>query len=173
MFTWRELYDAGKEMSTAVGVKKPREAQKAKALWKMKAAKDAGEEYNDPTHKDFRGRNETRLALWEGHPKDPIVTLDKDADLGGRLALLGSDGQFVCVCVFTHSVHGVECAREVWAAWRAHFLPYTEGSGDGQGSETFSPFINADIRTHLFSADVLKEVCAYRLARNCGRRKRR
>ena len=51
------------------------------------------------------------------------------------------------MCVFTHSVHGVECAREVWAAWRAHFLLYTDGSGDGQGSEIFSPCINADIRT--------------------------
>ena len=31
---WRELYDAYKEMSRAVGVKKPQEAQKVKALWK-------------------------------------------------------------------------------------------------------------------------------------------
>ena len=38
-----ELHDAYKEMSRAVGVKKPQEVQKAKALWKMKAAKDAGE----------------------------------------------------------------------------------------------------------------------------------
>ena len=45
---WRELYDAYKEMSRAVGVKKPQEAQKAKALWKKKAAKDAVEEYYDP-----------------------------------------------------------------------------------------------------------------------------
>ena len=45
---WRELYDACKEMSRAVGVKKPQEAQKAKALWRMKAAEDAGEEYYDP-----------------------------------------------------------------------------------------------------------------------------
>ena len=30
-------------MSRAVGVKKPQEAQKAKGLWKMKAAKEAGE----------------------------------------------------------------------------------------------------------------------------------
>ena len=37
-----------KEMSGAVGVRKPRDAQKARALWKMKAAKDAGEEYYDP-----------------------------------------------------------------------------------------------------------------------------
>ena len=34
-----------------------------------------------------------------------------EADLGGRLALLGCDGY----CVFAHSVNGVECAREVWA----------------------------------------------------------
>ena len=31
-------------MSRAVEVKKPQGAQKAKALWKMKAAKEAGEE---------------------------------------------------------------------------------------------------------------------------------
>ena len=52
-----------------------------------------------------------------------------EADLGGRLALLGSDGQ----CVFAHSVHGKECAKEVWAAWRALFLPHTEGTGNGAG----------------------------------------
>ena len=38
-------------MSWAVGMEKPREAQKAKALWKMKAAK-AGEECYDPTLTD-------------------------------------------------------------------------------------------------------------------------
>ena len=40
------------KMSRAVGVKKPQEAQKAKALWKMKVVKDAGEEYYDPTRED-------------------------------------------------------------------------------------------------------------------------
>ena len=40
---WQEPYDAYKEMSRAVEVKKPQEAQKVKALWKMKAAKDEGE----------------------------------------------------------------------------------------------------------------------------------
>ena len=30
-------------------MKKSQEAQEAKALWKMKAAKDAGEEYYDPS----------------------------------------------------------------------------------------------------------------------------
>ena len=75
---WRELNDAEKEMSRAVGVQKPQEPQKAKkALWKMKAAKDAGEEYYDPTRDDnIRRRNETRLALWDEHLKDPIA-LDK------------------------------------------------------------------------------------------------
>ena len=65
-------------MSRAVGVKKPQEAQKATALWKMKAAKDAGEECYDPTREDnILGRNRTRLALWEEHLKDPIVALAK------------------------------------------------------------------------------------------------
>ena len=109
-------------------MKKPQEAQKAKPLWKIKAAKDAGEEYYDPTREDnIQGRSETRSALWEEHLKDPIVALDEalkcvensyerswaeclvegcltmagvgflqicvgKADLGGRLALLGSDG---------------------------------------------------------------------------------
>ena len=49
---WGDMYDAYKEMSRAVGLKKPQEAQKAKALWNMKAAKDAGEEYYDATRED-------------------------------------------------------------------------------------------------------------------------
>ena len=65
-------------MSKVVGVKKPHEAQKEKPLWKMKAAKEAGEEYYDPTREDnIKGRNETRLALWEEHLRDPTVALDK------------------------------------------------------------------------------------------------
>ena len=39
-------------MSRVVGVKKPQEAQEAKALWKKKAAKDAGEEHCDPERED-------------------------------------------------------------------------------------------------------------------------
>ena len=67
-----------KEMSRAVEVKKPQEAQKAKAVWKMIAAKDAGEEYYDHTREDnILGRNKTRLAIREEHLKDPIVSLDK------------------------------------------------------------------------------------------------
>ena len=51
-------------MIRAVGVKKPQEAQKAKAVWKMKATKDAGEEYYDPEREDnILRRNKTRSAL--------------------------------------------------------------------------------------------------------------
>ena len=50
----------------------------SKSPLEMKAAKDAGEEYFEPTREDnIRRRNETILALWEEHLKDPIVALDK------------------------------------------------------------------------------------------------
>ena len=69
---WGDMYEAYKEMSRAVEVKKPQETQKAKAL-----AKEAGEEYYDPTREDIlRGRSDTRLAFWEEHLEDPIVALD-------------------------------------------------------------------------------------------------
>ena len=67
-----------KKWERALGVEKAQEAQKAKAFRKMKAAKDAGEEYCDPEREDnILVRNKTRLALWEEHLKDPIVALDK------------------------------------------------------------------------------------------------
>ena len=37
------------------------------------------------------------------------------------------------VCMCTHSIRGVACAREVRAARRALFLPDSEGAGDGAG----------------------------------------
>ena len=42
---WEEMYDSFQVMSRAVGVKKPKGAQKAKALWPVKAAKDRKEEF--------------------------------------------------------------------------------------------------------------------------------
>ena len=60
------------------------------------------------------------------------------------------------LCVFTNSVHGVKCTREVRAAWRAFFLVQKEPA-TVPVSETFSPFFNADICTPLSSADVLKK----------------
>ena len=58
-----------------------------------------------------------------------LPKLAGEADLGGCLAPLGSDGQ----CVFARSLHGVECAREVRAAWRALFLPDSAGAGVDAG----------------------------------------
>ena len=53
-----------------MGVKKPQEAQKAKALWAMKSAKDRKEEFYDPVREeDVSKRNKTRLELWEEHLK--------------------------------------------------------------------------------------------------------
>ena len=49
---WGQVFDSYKAMSRAVGIKKPQEAQKAKALWKMKAAKEVGEECYDPKRED-------------------------------------------------------------------------------------------------------------------------
>ena len=75
---WEELFEHHKEMSRAAGVRKPSETQKAKAFWKMKAAKDRGDNFYDPERKDnILGRDKTRLELWEEHLKDPIVALDK------------------------------------------------------------------------------------------------
>ena len=67
------------------------------------------------------------------------------------------------VCVFTRSVHGVERAREVRAAWRALLLPQKEPAW-APVDETFSPFFKADIRP---SFSLLKS------SRSAGRRKRR
>ena len=73
--------DAYKEMSRAMEMKKPQQAQKAKTLWKMKA-KDAGEEYYDPECEDnVLRRNKTRLALWEKHLKDPTEALDRSPEV--------------------------------------------------------------------------------------------
>ena len=72
-----ELNDAQKEMSRAVGVKKPQEAQKAKALWKMKAAKDAGEETTIQRVKTTSWEKQYKISTLEEHLKDPIVALDK------------------------------------------------------------------------------------------------
>ena len=59
------MHEHYKEMSRAAGVRKPNESQTAKALWKMKAARDRRENLHDPERKDsILGRNETRLELW-------------------------------------------------------------------------------------------------------------
>ena len=73
------LYDSCKEMSRAVGVKKPQESQKAKALWKNEGSSRMPEKNTSiqSVKTSILGRNNTRLALWEEYLKDPIVALDK------------------------------------------------------------------------------------------------
>ena len=138
-----------KEMKRALGFQRPQEAQKAKALCKMLAAKDAGDEYKDPTREDnILERSKTRLALWKEHFEDPIVALDKalkcvwtvrtrrfrpeclveEAFSKGRCWLPSKfvgktiwDGVWLHLHpiekrVFTHSIHGMECARKLRAA---------------------------------------------------------
>ena len=61
-----------------MGVKKPQEAQKAKALWAMKAAKDRKEEFHYPAREeDISRKIKTRLEFWEEHLKDSIAALVK------------------------------------------------------------------------------------------------
>ena len=73
-----DMYDTYKAMSKVLGLKKPQEAQKAKALWVMKAAKDRKEEfYYQARNENILGRNTTRLEMWDEHLKDTIVALDK------------------------------------------------------------------------------------------------
>ena len=72
-------------LGRAGGVKKPNESKKAKAILKMKAARDSGEDFYDPERKDnILGRNKTRLEMWEEHLKDPIVALDKAFEVRGE-----------------------------------------------------------------------------------------
>ena len=77
---WEEMYDSYKVMSRALGVKNPQEAQKAKALRAMKAAKDRKEEFYDPAREDIPNRIKKRLEFWEEHLRDPVAALDKASE---------------------------------------------------------------------------------------------
>ena len=57
---WEEMYDSYKVMSKALGVKKPQESQKAKALRAMKAAKNRREEFYDLARISFLGKSPQR-----------------------------------------------------------------------------------------------------------------
>ena len=71
---WEEIYDSYKAMSKALGVKEQQEAQKARALWAMNAAKDRREEFDDPARKDdilgrkkrdwSCGKSTSKTQLW-------------------------------------------------------------------------------------------------------------
>ena len=77
------MYDSYKVMSRAVGVRKPQEAQNAKALWAVNAAKDRKKEFYDPAREEDISRiSKTRLELWEEHLKDPIDALERALKCG-------------------------------------------------------------------------------------------
>ena len=70
---WEEMFDSYKEMSRAVGVKKPQEAQNARALRATNAAKDRKEEFYD-------------LALGRA-PQRPNCGPGQSAEVRGRSVL--------------------------------------------------------------------------------------
>ena len=167
----------------------------------MKAAKDAGDEYYDPTGEDnILGKNKTRLALREEHLKDPIVALDKalkcvensywrsrpkcmvegvscngwrwlppkfvrKADLGGRCGPIWPRWK---VCLRTASVEW-NVPGKYGPHGELFFILSQKEQATMPDSETFSPFINADIRTPFFSAESLRSA---RLAPCTGLRKK-
>ena len=175
-------------------MKKKQEAENARALWKMKAAKDAGEGFHDPEREDnILARNKTRSALWKEHLKGPMVALDKALNCveilyqrsrpqclaEGCLVMAGLgfiqslwekpiwEGVWLCldwiVCVCAQRPRkGMRQGSMGRMASFFFFLFQKEPATEPIG-ETFSPFYNADIRTPLFSADVLKKCALFAL----------
>ena len=80
-----------------------------------------------------------------------------EADLGGRLGPTWTRG-IVCVCLRTASVEW-NVSGKYGPHGELFFFLIQKEPATMPGVETFSPFINADIRTPLFSAEVLK-TCA-------------
>ena len=156
---WEELHIHYREMCKAAGAKKPSESQKAKALWVLKASKDRREEFYHPARKENKQTKlepweELALdnalkcqeipigvdlllkilakshAYCNGLHLGGLRLFAKDEGkfvLGRCLALLGPVGQRAPV----HGVYSLESSREVWATWRALFLPHKEGAGGG------------------------------------------
>ena len=82
------LYEHYKDKSKAAGERKPNESQKSKALWKMKAARDNGEDFYDPERKDnIWGRNRTRLEL-ESAPQTPNCGTGQSLEVSRKAVLL-------------------------------------------------------------------------------------
>ena len=82
------MFESYKEVGRAVGAKKPQEAQKAKALWAMNAAKDGGGFF-------MSGWSEGCNTLWpDGFRSDPRFV--GQAFVGrGPVAFSGCMGQCV------------------------------------------------------------------------------
>ena len=113
------------------------------------------------------GRNKTRLALWEEHLKDPIVALDGALKVLALALCGGSVLQWLVlasskVCTKSRSGRAGVCpyldpinivCLNVPGKYGPHselfFFLMQKEPATVPGSETFSNFINADIRTPL------------------------
>ena len=130
---WGELYDSYKEMSGAV------RARKAKALWKMKVATDAGEEYCDSEREDhILVRNKTRLAPGDEHLTDPIVALDRALvcveNSCWKVLLQKPCGGSVLQWPLLASSKVCEKSRPTWIRWTVCVYAQHPWSGMCQGS---------------------------------------
>ena len=79
-----------KDMSRTVASEEARGGPESKSPLENESGQRGGEEYYDPTREDnIKGRNETRLALWEEHLKDPIGALDKVLKCAWKISIEG------------------------------------------------------------------------------------
>ena len=120
---WGELYDACKEMSRVMGVKKPQEAQKAKALWKNEGSQGCR-------------RRVLRSNVCRQHPgdkQDKIITLGR----APQRSMCGI-GHTPEVCgEFAHEVLArVLCGGSV-LQWLA--LAYSKFCGKNRTGRAFGP----------------------------------
>ena len=134
------MYDSYKEMSRAVGVRKPQEAQKAKAFVGYESSQRqegrvlmirlAKRTFREEIKRDWScGKNISRIqllqALWkQGSNDQRSGGVRSDATVVGRglVAFSGCLGQ----CASTHNLYAMECSRETRAARRALLLPFEE-----------------------------------------------
>ena len=60
------------------------------ALWKMKAAKEAGEEYYDPTREDnIRREKRDKISTLGRAPQRPNCRVGHSTDMGGKFVFKG------------------------------------------------------------------------------------
>ena len=87
-----------------------------------------------------------------------LQSLGEKADSGGRLALLGSDGE----CLRTASMEW-NVPRKYGPHGELFFFLIQKEPATEHVGETFSPLFNADICTTRFSADVFKKCALFAL----------
>ena len=167
------------------GVKQPQEAQKARALWQMKAAKDAGEKYYDPTREDNIGKKQDTISTSGRAPQRSDCGTGQSPEVCGEFVLAVSV-RVLCggsVLQWLAPASSKVCGKDrsgrafgpAWIQWTVcvYALPGKYGP-HGElfffliqkaptamtGSETFSSFLQCrHPLPPLFSVNVLKK-CA-------------